>query len=125
MRPHVVPRGNRGASGAGNLDTAAAFMGWGVAMSNSMKSAFRTVAFAAALLAAPAGGAPASPQAVVQSFYDVLLGVMKDSKELGFSGRYQKLKPAIENAYNLPLMARLSVGPQWQSLNPQQQTQFG
>jgi phospholipid transport system substrate-binding protein len=58
---------------------------------------------------------------VVQSLYDVLLGVMKGSKDLGFSGRYERLKPAIETAYNLPLMSRLSIGPQWQSLTPEQQ----
>jgi phospholipid transport system substrate-binding protein len=61
---------------------------------------------------------------VIQSFYDVLLSTMKDSKGLGFSGRYERLKPAIETAYNLPLMARLSIGPQWQSLNAQQQERF-
>jgi len=42
-----------------------------------------------------------APQRIVQDFYDVLLGAMKDGKELGFSGRYQRLKPAIETAYNL------------------------
>src|SRR5258708_23256767 len=49
---------------------------------------------------------------------------MQNARELGFDGRYQKLKPAIETAYNLPLMSRLSIGPQWQSLTPQQQEQL-
>ncbi len=109
---------------AGNLDPAAAFMRWGVAMQIQMKSIFIALAFAAGLLTVPAAAEPTPPQAVVQRFYDTLLSVMKDSKELGFPGRYQKLKPAIESAYNLPLMSRLSVGPQWQSLNPQQQQAF-
>jgi len=78
----------------------------------------------AGLFAAPLRAEPTPAQAVVQSFYDVLLSTMKDAKELGFSGRYQRLKPAIERAYNLPLMSRLSVGPQWQSLTPQQQASF-
>jgi phospholipid transport system substrate-binding protein len=109
---------------AGNLDPAAAFMRWGVAMQIQMKSIVIALAFAAGLLTVPAAAEPTPPQAVVQRFYDTLLSVMKDSKELGFSGRYQKLKPAIESAYNLPLMSRLSVGPQWQSLTPQQQQSF-
>jgi phospholipid transport system substrate-binding protein len=90
-----------------------------------LKSVLLGLAFAAAILAAPLGAEPVPPQTVVQGLYDVLLGVMKESKALGFSGRYQRLKPAIESAYNLPLMSRLSVGPQWQSLTPEQQAQLG
>jgi len=66
----------------------------------------------------------AAPQAVIKSFYVVLLDVMQNAGKLGFDGRYQKLKPAIEAAYNLPLMARLSVGPQWQSLTLAEQEQL-
>jgi phospholipid transport system substrate-binding protein len=61
------------------------------------------------------------PVKVVQSFYDTLLAVMKDAGKLGFQGRYAKLQPAIEQAYNLPLMTRLSIGPQWTSLSPDDQ----
>ena len=86
-----------------------------------MKSAVLSLLLAAGLVAAPASAEPLSPQMVVQSLYDALLGVMKGSKDLGFSGRYERLKPAIEAAYNLPLMSRLSIGPQWQSLTPEQQ----
>ena len=90
-----------------------------------MKSFRLALAIAIGMLAVPAGAEPAPPQTVLRGFYDVLLGVMKESKELGFSGRVQRLKPAVESAYNLPLMSRLSVGPQWQSLTPEQQAQLG
>jgi phospholipid transport system substrate-binding protein len=90
-------------------------------MGNQMKSVFLSLALAVGLAAAPAYADPQPPQMVVQSLYDVLLGVMKGSKDLGFAGRYERLKPAIEAAYNLPLMSRLSIGPQWQSLTPEQQ----
>src|SRR5216683_4643647 len=100
----------------------------GCAMLMRMKSAIVSAMLAAGLLmmpaTPPAQAELAAPQRVLQDFYDTLLGVMKDGKELGFSGRYQRLKPAIETAYNLPLMARLSIGPQWQSLTPTQQQQF-
>lgn len=89
-----------------------------------MKFVFCALALAAGLSLTPARAEP-SPQNVVTSFYDVLLGVMKDSKNLGFSGRYQRLKPAIEEAYNLPLMSRLTVGPQWQSMTPEEQAKLG
>jgi len=86
-----------------------------------MKAVVLSLALAAGLIASPANADPVPPQMVVQSLYDALLGVMKGSKDLGFAGRYERLKPAIETAYNLPLMSRLSIGPQWQSLTPEQQ----
>jgi phospholipid transport system substrate-binding protein len=69
----------------------------------------------------PAAGAQATPSAVVEAFYAVLLAVMKQATSLGFEGRYRRLQPAIEAAFNLPLMIRLAVGPQWNSLAPAQQ----
>jgi phospholipid transport system substrate-binding protein len=46
---------------------------------------------------------------------------MQQAKTLGLKGRYEKLDPAIHRAFNLPLMTRLSVGPDWQKLSPDQQ----
>lgn len=69
------------------------------------------------------GAAPAQavgPTDVVQTFYGTLLDVMKNAKSLKFDGRYQKLKPAIEKAFDLPLMTRLTVGPPWQNVPPEQ-----
>jgi phospholipid transport system substrate-binding protein len=65
-----------------------------------------------------------SPVAVIQRFYDVLLSVMKDAKQLSFDQRYQRLAPAVSQTYNLPLMSRLSVGPAWTQLQPAQQQRF-
>jgi len=71
------------------------------------------------------GGAVAAPtvppRAVVEDFYRTLLDVMKHASSLGFDGRYRELKPAIEQAYNLPLMIRLAVGPAWTGLSADQQ----
>jgi phospholipid transport system substrate-binding protein len=58
---------------------------------------------------------PAARQ--IQAFYDVLLDNMKRGKEMGLMGRYNKLKPVIEQTYDLPLMTSLSVGPSWSSLS--------
>lgn len=62
---------------------------------------------------------------VIRGFYDVLLGVMREAGTLGFAGRYQKLKPAVEKTFNLPLMTRLAVGPGWENLTPEQQGRMG
>jgi phospholipid transport system substrate-binding protein len=80
------------------------------------------LALAAALGGAAAGhAAEKPPQAVIEGLYSALVGVMKQGRTLGFSGRYDRLRPVLEQSFNLPLMSRLSVGPQWQSLSPEQQ----
>jgi len=58
----------------------------------------------------------------VQTFYDSLLDSMKHSKELGIKGRFDKLKPVIEQTFDLPDMIRVAVGPSWAGMPaPQQQ----
>jgi phospholipid transport system substrate-binding protein len=89
-----------------------------------MRRALRWVALAGGLLIASLGSAQAAgdaPRSVVETFHATLLRVMKQATTLGFSGRYKALQPAIENAFNLPLMARLAIGPQWTSIAPDQQ----
>lgn len=76
------------------------------------------------VLQTPAHAAELQPTAVIGRFYDTLLGAMKDAQALGFKGRYQKLEPAIEATFDLPLMTRLSIGPQWRKLTPEQQKQL-
>jgi phospholipid transport system substrate-binding protein len=70
-----------------------------------------------ALAADSGAGAPAA----IQRFYDSLLAVMKEAKHLSFDQRYQRLAPAVGQTFNLPLMTRLSVGPDWAKLPPAQQ----
>ena len=73
--------------------------------------------------AAPAS-APGSPTATITEFYGTLLATMKQGQQLGFAGRRAKLAEAIQKAFDLPLMTRLMVGPQWLSLSPVQQQQL-
>ena len=54
--------------------------------------------------------------ATVQDFYGALLKVMHAADELGVRGRYETLKPAMSSAFDLPAMARISVGPLWSDL---------
>lgn len=91
----------------------------------------RRLALAAGMLAAvaamplPAGAATdTSPVATISSFYDTLMSVMKEGPQLGFKGRYDRLNPTVRTAFDLPLMTRLMVGPQWTSLTPAQQQQL-
>ena len=62
-----------------------------------------------------------SPNAVIQHFYDALLATMKEAKHLSFDQRYQRLAPVITATFDLGLTSRLSVGPGWTQLTPDQQ----
>jgi phospholipid transport system substrate-binding protein len=64
----------------------------------------------------------ASPREVVEVFHGALLDVMKQSKKLGYNGRYQELEPVIAQAFHLPLMARIVAGRHWSEFDPQQQS---
>jgi phospholipid transport system substrate-binding protein len=83
---------------------------------------------AAVLLIGAFAGSAATAQAPdpavqqVQTFYDALLDSMKHAKELGTQGRYSKLKPVIEQTFDLTDMASISVGPdKWTALSPADQ----
>jgi phospholipid transport system substrate-binding protein len=66
--------------------------------------------------AAPTSG----PTEVVQNFYGVLLNLMQNGAALGPKGRYQKLEPVVRDTFDVPFMARLSIGPAWTRLTPEQ-----
>src|SRR5208282_498513 len=66
---------------------------------------------------------PVNPQDTVRSLYDTLLSTMKDGRTLGQSGRYARLAPVVDRLFDVPSMARLAVGPSWQTLSPAQQLQ--
>ena len=76
---------------------------------------------AGGLLLAPAVGATSpGPTDVVRNFYAQLLDVMQHSATLGPRGRYQKLEPIVLRMFDVPYMARLSIGPSWARLSPDQ-----
>lgn len=61
---------------------------------------------------------------VVEEFQNQLLSVMKQGKELGFKGRYDKLDGLVRKSHDLPKIARIVVGKQWEELTPEQQTKM-
>ncbi len=73
--------------------------------------------FAAAVPARAQGADPAA--AAVQNFYDALVASMKSGGTT--KSRYEKLKPAVEQNFDLPGMTALSVGPGWSSMTPADQ----
>ncbi|TMI03742.1 MAG: hypothetical protein E6H46_08425 [Betaproteobacteria bacterium] len=54
-------------------------------------------------------GDPAAKQ--IRAFYDSLVPVMKQARELGLRGRYENLGPPIRATFDLPAMTRIAVRP--------------
>jgi phospholipid transport system substrate-binding protein len=77
----------------------------------------RPFLLAAALLPLTAR-AQGSPAAVIEGFHATLLEVMRNAQRLGVRGREQRLRPAMQAAFNLEAMTRISVGPAWTQLPP-------
>lgn len=71
-----------------------------------------------------AAASDAAPSAVISQFYGTLLTAMKRGPDLGFKGRAEILAPAIRRAFDLPLMTRLTIGPQWAELSAGEQQQL-
>ena len=76
-----------------------------------------------ATLSYPVHAAPASGSDTVQGLYDALLTTMKNGRTLGQSGRFTQLEPVIRRTFDVPSMARLSVGPSWATLTETQRQQ--
>ncbi len=89
-------------------------------MSRFLKSFAVALALAAApaLLTVPSQPAQAqaadAPVAQVRGFYDALTAAMK----MGGStkGRYERLRPAVEKAFDLPAMTATAVGPSFAAM---------
>jgi phospholipid transport system substrate-binding protein len=77
-----------------------------------------------ALAPYPAHAAPVSGGDTVKALYDTLLNTMKNGRTLGQSGRFTQLQPVICRIFDIPSMARLSVGPSWAALTDVQRQQL-
>src|SRR5258707_3464595 len=89
--------------------------------------AWKAVALAALLGLAmapyPGHAEAASDGDTVQGLYDALLSTMKNGRTLGQSGLFTQLEPVIRRTFDIPLMARLSVGLSWATLTEAQRQQ--
>lgn len=85
---------------------------------------FRRVTLATAVVAgiftAVEASANESPAAVVETFHANLLAVMKEAKNLGPKGRYERLSDPVTQAFNLRLTIRIATGSFWRKANAEQ-----
>ena len=63
----------------------------------------------------------ATARQVVEKFQTELIAVMKNGKQLGFAGRYDKLYDSVSNSHDLSKIARIIVGKEWEKLSESQQ----
>ncbi|HEY0184044.1 MAG TPA: ABC transporter substrate-binding protein [Rhodopila sp.] len=84
------------------------------------------LAAAAVPLGRSAMAAPfaSDPVATIQHLNDALLGAMKAGGRAGFSQRFAALAPAVDQAFDLPGVLSVSVGPGWATLSPEQQSRL-
>lgn len=66
----------------------------------------------------------APAEAVVEGLHATMLATLKGAGELDYAGRYAKLEPAIEAAFDLPFMAEKSVGSQWRKLSEEERAEW-
>jgi phospholipid transport system substrate-binding protein len=58
-----------------------------------------------------------SASSFASNFNDALLDVMKHADELGYDGRVERLKPLLSASFDIPFMARFTLGRRWKSLD--------
>jgi len=88
------------------------------------RRALRALGALPGAVAAPAFGAVDEASIVtapIRAFYDALLDVMRRARALGVHGRYDALAPVIRATFDLAAMTRISVGPRWNAIPPEQQ----
>lgn len=65
-----------------------------------------------------------SARVIVESFQMALIDTMKQGKELGYEGRFNKLAEPVKVSHDLIKIARIVVGREWENLTAEQQTQL-
>ncbi len=96
----------------------------------SRRRSFAWLAALPILARAPAGWAatvpgdpdPAAVTAPIRALNTELLRVMQAGKAVPFARRYAMLAPTVEAAFDLALILRVSVGPEWAKLPEDQKT---
>ena len=78
---------------------------------------------AAGTLARSGRGLAAGDPAVarIQSFYDALLEAMKQGKQLGIKGRFEKLAPVVPATFDMPTITKVACGFAWSKASPEEQ----
>jgi len=83
-----------------------------------------SVLLGTALAEAVVSADPGSPKEVIEEFHAELLSVMKSATELGYGGRFKKLTPIVNGAFDTRFMAEKSIGRHWNTISEQEQSRL-
>ncbi len=61
---------------------------------------------------------------IINTLDKTLVSVMKEAKQLGYKGRYEILKPVIEDTFDFRTITRYSVGRLWKTFNEDQRKEL-
>lgn len=73
----------------------------------------------ASVSVAEQAGVTKQPGEIVDSLHSELLDVMKEAETLGYQGRYSRLMPVLNELFDIPFMAKKSVGRYWKTVDEQ------
>jgi phospholipid transport system substrate-binding protein len=73
---------------------------------------------------APARGAEESATRIVERLNAAIGEILPRAVELGYEGRFQRLKPVIEQSFDVEFMAEKSVGRHWKELSDEQKKEW-
>lgn len=83
---------------------------------------FSGLILGALLAAQPALAGP--PSAVVESFHQSLLDVMKTAAATKVQGRYEKLESPMGSTFNLPAMIQIASGSKWRDASDEEKAKL-
>lgn len=91
-----------------------------------MHTRLRARAAAAALfltMPVPAG-AEETPTKTVERLNAAIVELLPKAEQLGYAGRFERLKPVMERAFDFDYMAEKSLGKHWKDLSDEQKEQW-
>jgi phospholipid transport system substrate-binding protein len=74
--------------------------------------------------AEPAAGAGSAPQAVVERLHKTLLQAMTEADRLGYEGRYDLIRPIVQDSFDFNTIARIVTGRYWKEIPDDQREKF-
>ncbi len=72
----------------------------------------------------PLAAAGETPRAIADRLDAAILEAMQNAEALGYQGRYELLAPVLEQAFDFPFMARVSIGRYWRKMDEAQRAKL-
>lgn len=86
------------------------------------KAILGCLAVVVALLPSAAGAA--TPSALIESFHQTLLAVMRSAAQTKAAERYEQLKGPVDAAFNLPFMIQIAAGQKWRGASEEEKARL-